>query len=108
MKRAVSASEHVRYHESAHAVAAEKLGVGLEEEAIVLNSDVDAWVNIKNEPCVGEDIHDWTIRRLAVKLAGVRSRASSKAEKFSNGTHSGSHRRITPISRSRRVVALRI
>ena len=68
------ASEHVRYHESAHAVAAEKLGIGLEDDAMVLTSDYDAWVNTKNEPCGGQDIKGWTIRRLAVKLAGPIAR----------------------------------
>jgi hypothetical protein len=76
----VPVSEHVRYHESAHAVAAERLGVGLEEEAMVLNSDTDARVNVKNEPCGGEDIHDWTIRRLAVKLAGPIARIFQTGE----------------------------
>ena len=57
-----------------------RLGIGLEEEAMVLNSDTDAYVNVKNEACAGEDIHDWTIRRLAVKLAGSMARILQTGE----------------------------
>ena len=75
-------SEHVRYHESAHAVAAERLGVGLEEEAMVLLSDSDAYVNVKNEQRDGEDVYNWTIKRLAVKLAGAIARILQTGEPF--------------------------
>lgn len=84
------ASEHVRYHESAHAVAAVRLDIGLEELAMVFNSNDDAWVNSKNEPCVAEDIDDWTIRRLAVKLAGPIARILQNGEVLTWDTLSSS------------------
>ena len=90
MEQSLSASEHVRYHESAHAVAAVRLDIGLEELAIVLKSDNDAWVNAKNDPCDEEDLNDWTIRRLAVKLAGPIARILQNGEVLTWDTMSSS------------------
>ena len=80
MEQPLSASEHARFHESAHAVAAVRLDIGLEELAMVFNSDDDTWVNSKNDPSDAEDLDDWTIRRLAVKLAGPIARILQNGE----------------------------
>jgi hypothetical protein len=77
-EEAMAISEHVRYHESAHAVAAERLGIGLEEEGMVLNSDTDAYVSVRNTP--GKEDQNWAIRRLAVKLAGPIARILRNGE----------------------------
>ncbi len=65
----MSASRGTRYHEAAHAVAAHVLGIGLEEEGMVLNSDRDAWVVVVEVP-PNETGEDWFTMRVAVKLAG--------------------------------------
>ncbi len=65
----MAASGDVRYHESAHAVAAHTLGIGLKEEGIVLISDREAWVEVADIPADETD-EDWFIRRVGAKLAG--------------------------------------
>jgi hypothetical protein len=50
----MAASKQVRIHESGQAVAAIRLGIGLNDDGIVLNSDVDAWTDVK-EPNLDDE-----------------------------------------------------
>lgn len=77
----MAASKNTRYHEAAHAVAAHVLGIELEEEAMVLNSDQDAWVNVVAKPPDDAD-EDWYTRRVAVKLAGPLAMCRLRGEKL--------------------------
>jgi hypothetical protein len=77
----MAASRNTRYHEAAHAVAAHVLGIELEEEAMVLNSDQDAWVNVVAKPPDDAD-EDWFTRRVAVKLAGPLAMVRLRGEKL--------------------------
>jgi hypothetical protein len=47
---------------------------------MVLNSVTDAYVNVSNTPGKEEDMQNWTIRRLAVKLAGPIARILHNGE----------------------------
>jgi hypothetical protein len=77
----MAASRNTRYHEAAHAVAAHVLGIELEEEAMVLNSDRDACVNVVAKPPDDAD-EDWFTKRVAVKLAGPLAMCRLRGEKL--------------------------
>ncbi|MFZ0663673.1 MAG: hypothetical protein WAM66_13340 [Acidobacteriaceae bacterium] len=64
----MAANIDTRHHEAGHAVSALALGIEVSDEAMVLISDQEAWVNIPVPDSIpGED---WCTRRAAVKLAG--------------------------------------
>ena len=75
----MATSQDTRYHEAAHAVTALKLGIGLKEEGMILNSDEDAWVEVADIPEDGAD-ENWFIRRVAVKLAGPVASIQQRGE----------------------------
>jgi len=79
-----------RRHESAHAIVALSLDIGLQEDALVFASDGDACTNVAPPPSPQPD-ESWCIRRAAVKLAGPIAMIRARRQEMEWGTLTSEH-----------------
>lgn len=97
-------SDSTRYHEAGHAVGALKLGIGLDDPGIEINSDEEACTHIRIPDTQSLKEADYCICRAATKLSGPAAQLRFENRPFTEQELEKDHRALQDLKQAKMIL----
>jgi len=94
-------SDTTRYHEAGHAVGSLRLGIGLDDPGIEINSDEEACTHIRIPDAQSLKEADYCICRAATKLSGPAAQLRFENRPFTEQELEKDHRTLQDLNQAR-------